>query len=97
MLTRRHDGEPLVKLIDLGIAKDCAQEARLNGPRMPFLGKVGYCSPRTTLRHGPKKTLTVVVISTPWASCSTSSSLGSIPIEAARLPSSQPTISSVHR
>jgi len=44
MLTRDHQGQPLVKLIDLGIVKNLSGGAGLTATGM-FIGKVKYCSP----------------------------------------------------
>ncbi len=44
MLTRNYDGRPLVKLIDLGIAKGLSEEAGLTRTGM-FLGKARYAAP----------------------------------------------------
>ncbi len=44
MLTTSFDGGPLVKLIDLGIARHLGAEARLTATGV-FLGKARYCSP----------------------------------------------------
>jgi TonB family protein len=44
MLASRFDGRPLVKLIDLGIARHLGAEVRLTATGV-FLGKARYCSP----------------------------------------------------
>ncbi len=44
MLTRDYEGRPLVKLIDLGIAKDLGEQAGLTVAGT-FLGKIRYCAP----------------------------------------------------
>lgn len=44
MLTTSFDGRPRVKLIDMGIAKNLAEETGLTQTGV-FLGKVRYCSP----------------------------------------------------
>ena len=44
MLTSSFDGRPLVKLIDLGIARHLGAEVRLTATGV-FLGKARYCSP----------------------------------------------------
>ena len=44
MLTSAFDGRPLVKLIDLGIARHLGAEVRLTSTGV-FLGKARYCSP----------------------------------------------------
>ena len=44
MLTKDVEGRPLVKLIDLGIAKPLQSEMNLTGEGF-FLGKVRYASP----------------------------------------------------
>ncbi|MCG8457092.1 MAG: serine/threonine protein kinase, partial [Holophagales bacterium] len=45
MLTSDHDGEPLVKLIDLGIAKRLGGEVRALTATGMFVGKVQYAAP----------------------------------------------------
>ncbi len=44
MLSAGFDGSPVVKLIDLGIAKNLGEEVQLTATGV-FLGKVRYCSP----------------------------------------------------
>ncbi len=44
MLTKSFDGRPRIKLIDLGIAKNLAEDSGLTQTGV-FLGKVRYCSP----------------------------------------------------
>ncbi len=51
MLTTNFDGDPLVKLIDLGIAKNLDGELKLTATGM-FLGKVRYSSPEQFCTEG---------------------------------------------
>jgi TonB family protein len=44
MLTRDHEGAPLVKLIDLGIARSVSDDGQLTG-KGGFIGKLRYASP----------------------------------------------------
>ena len=52
MLTRDVDGRPLLKLIDLGIAKDVDGDGRLTGDSV-FLGKFRYAAPETFEDQAP--------------------------------------------
>ena len=45
MLTRDHDGQPLVKLIDLGVSKALAETAEEPTPGGVFIGKLRYAAP----------------------------------------------------
>ena len=55
MLTSSYDGRPLVKLIDLGIARHLGTEIRLTAAGV-FLGKARYCSPEQLSAGGETPT-----------------------------------------
>ena len=70
MLTRDEEGNPRVKVIDLGIAKALDKTVELTSTGV-FLGKVKYCSPEQLAECPRERPWTDAATSIPWASFST--------------------------